>query len=217
MRRCWTKARRASSGVLVEISSPSTRKTEISKILEREGLATGEGFLSGTAASASMKSSASMAANVARPIGASPTVMSSGEDPTDSPLEEGCFGRSLYRIVSTLNRIAGSARVNSSAIAASVSRPIGADVTVISGADGFARAGRGGLEAPSRAGRLVCWRGFTSKGRPFAERPPNGQPEISPPCWFKIAPSLYPGRVTLWVRSAQQRTSHDESRARRPE
>jgi hypothetical protein len=70
---------------------------------------------------------------VARPIEASETVMISGEEPRSIVLEEGCFGRSSYGMVSTFSRMVGGTLASSSSIATSVSRPTGASLIVISG------------------------------------------------------------------------------------
>src|SRR5260370_6344240 len=93
-----------------------------------------------------------MAARVSRPIEVSEMVMISGEELITDALEGRSFGRSSYRMVSIWGR--GNGRnplASSSSMAASVSRPTGACLIVISGADVSARASRGGREV--RAGR----------------------------------------------------------------
>ena len=94
-----------------------------------------------------------MAARVSRPIEVSEMVMISGEEPLNDAVEERSFGRSSYRTVSIWGR--GNGRnplASSSSIAASVSRPTGACLIVISGLDASARTSRGGREV-FRAGR----------------------------------------------------------------
>ena len=179
-RRCSsrraTNSRRACCDTLVKISSPCTTNVEISKISAGAGATREDGPVArdgccfgAVLASVSFTRSISIAACVARPIGASPMLMSSGEEPCGGRDERG-LGWSSYAIVSIRGRTTvGASLAMSSAIAANVSRPMGPRLSVISGCEVSARGVRGGMRAGESAARTFA-RPVRSGGRDVLRR-----------------------------------------------